>query len=137
MTDLNTLDVHALRQEWSKLFGKPAPSGRCLDVIRRGIAWRRQEEIEGGLSISTGEQLTRLTAALRRNPDYQIGSTLKTGTVLMREWKGIRHEVRVLEEGFEHQGRRCGSLSEVARVITGTRWNGPRFFGLNKEAESA
>ncbi len=132
LAELDTLDLHALRREWTQLFGKKAPSGRCLDVLRRGIAWRQQEKAESGLSASAGQQLTRLTAALGRNPDYQVGSDLKAGTTLVREWQGTRHEVRVLEEGFEHGGKRHRSLSAIARHITGTRWNGPLFFGLKK-----
>ena len=60
----------------------------------------------------------------------RLGATLKPGTVLTREWRGTLHKVHVLDPGFAHQGRTYRSLSEIARVITGTRWSGPRFFGV-------
>ncbi len=129
---LKALDLHRLRREWTQLFGKKAPSGRCLDVLRRGIAWRQQEKAESGLSASAGRQLTRLTAALGRNPDHRVGSDIKVGTILIREWQGTRHEVRVLDQDFEYGGKHYRSLSAIARFITGTRWNGPLFFGLKK-----
>ena len=61
---------------------------------------------------------------------------LRAGTVLVREWRGVAHRVLVLDTGFEHQGKRFGSLSEVARAISGTRWSGPRFFGLQDRPPS-
>jgi hypothetical protein len=65
-----------------------------------------------------------------RNYNLDPGPTLRPGCSLIKEWRGVRHEVRVLEEGFSYAGERFGSLSEVARRITGTRWNGQVFFGL-------
>ena len=59
---------------------------------------------------------------------------LSEGTVITREWKGVRHEVEIADGGFIYRGERWKSLSEVARTITGTRWNGPRFFGLRETA---
>ena len=60
------------------------------------------------------------------------GQSLRAGTILVREWRGVTHRVLVLDEGFEHEGKRYGSLSEAARAISGTHWSGPRFFGLEK-----
>jgi hypothetical protein len=62
---------------------------------------------------------------------------LKAGATLVRGWRGHTHTVRVLEDGFEHQGERYTSLSEIARVITGAHWSGPRFFGLRRAARGA
>ena len=62
---------------------------------------------------------------------------LKTGSVLVREWRGVEHRVLVLDDGFEHRGRRYKSLTQIARTITGTRWSGPRFFGLEAPSDSA
>jgi hypothetical protein len=129
---LHHLDLPALRLEWSRLFCRKTPAGRCLDLLRRGIAWRLQANGQTGLSASARLQLTRVTAAVARNPDYPAGPSLKAGTVLVRQWKGVPQEVRVLEHGFTYQGRQYRSLSEIARLITGTRWNGPLFFGLKK-----
>ena len=118
---LEDLDLPALRREWSRLFGRRAPAGRCLDLLRRGIAWRLQENARSGLSASARLQLTRLVAAVARNPAYGVGPKLKPGTVLVRQWKGSAQEVRVLEYGFSYQGKPYRSLSEIARLITGTR----------------
>jgi hypothetical protein len=60
------------------------------------------------------------------------GTGLRAGTILVREWRGMTHRVLALDEGFEHDGKRYGSLSEVARAISGTRWSGPRFFGIEE-----
>ena len=134
---LQDLDLLALRREWSRLFGRKAPAGQCTDLLRRGIAWRLQEHAQAGLSAAARLQLTRLTAAVARNPGYAVGPKLKPGTVLVRQWKGRPQEVRVLEHGFAHQGKQYRSLSEIARAITGTRWNGPLFFGLKKVAPNS
>jgi hypothetical protein len=61
----------------------------------------------------------------------------KSGTVLIREWRGVKHRVTVLDHDVVYRGRRYQSLSEVARAITGTRWSGPLFFGLTKRTEEA
>jgi hypothetical protein len=60
---------------------------------------------------------------------------VKPGAILVREWKGERHQVTLMEDGFAYQGKAHESLSEIARLITGTRWNGPRFFGLRPDKE--
>ena len=133
LSQLESLDLPALRREWSRLLGTNAPTGRSRELLLRGIAWRLQEIAQSGLSAKVRQHLSRLTQAMARNPDYRVGASLKPGTVLLREWKGQRHEVRVLEQGFAY-GEACyGSLSEIARIITGTRWNGIVFFGLKKK----
>ena len=91
-----------------------------------------QEARLGGLSPKAQKRLRDLGAAFARNPDHQLSSTLglKPGSALVREWKGIRHHVYVLDDGFAYRGARYATLSEAARTITGSRWSGPRFFGL-------
>lgn len=122
---LEDADLAQLRLEWEERFGA-APRLRSADLLRRILTWRVQAAAEGGL-----DQVTRrLLAGNRTGPE----SMLPEGTVISREWKGLRHEVEVAEGGFVYRGERWKSLSEIAREITGTRWNGPRFFGLREAA---
>ncbi len=108
------------------------------------VAYRIQEQANGGLSPETGRRLTTIAAALERDPTYtplselRITSELriKPGTRLIRRWKGEMHRVTVLDHGLDYRGRHYRSLSEIAREITGTRWSGPLFFGLRKNGIS-
>jgi hypothetical protein len=106
------------------------PSGP--DLLRRGIAYRLQEQRYGGLSTSVQRQLNQLIKVLTKKctGHIELPKRVKYGAVLMRLWKGKSYRVTVLDDGFACEGRVYNSLSEIAREITGTRWNGPRFFGL-------
>jgi len=121
---LAALDLAGLRNEWRRRYGAP-PRMRSKDLLARLLAWRIQADAFGGLDAVT----LRLLKSERAAPP---AVDLAPGTRLAREWQGRRHEVEVLERGFRHDGRIYGSLSEVARAITGTRWNGLRFFGLRE-----
>jgi len=122
---LETADLRELRSEWEQRYGA-VPKLRSADLLRRMLAWRIQSAADGGFDRATRKLLTGGTAG----PEV----LLSEGTVITREWKGDRHEVEVTEGGFIYRGERWKSLSEVARTITGTRWNGPRFFGLRDAA---
>lgn len=126
---LGTFGLEALRRLWRERYGDP-PAIRSPEILALMLAWRIQAGREGGLE-------TDLRRALRRPVSAPGPSTLTPGTRLTREWQGVAHEV-VVEEGsrFRHLGRLYKSLSEVARTITGSRWNGPRFFGLRVEAKA-
>jgi hypothetical protein len=118
---LERLDLAGLRAEWRRRYGV-TPTLRSHDLLRRNLAWRIQADAYGGLSPAVRDALRR------KGP---IGPALQPGVRLAREWRGVRHEVDVLEgEVMLYQGNRYDSLSSVARAITGVRWNGPRFFGL-------
>jgi len=119
---LQALNLEALRTQWRRRYGPP-PRLRSADLLRRLLAWRIQAEALGGLSPEVRRALARTGAAAR-------GPKLEPGVRLTREWRGMRHEVEITEQGVLYRGRSYASLSEVARAITGTRWNGPRFFGL-------
>jgi hypothetical protein len=139
IADLAALDTDDLRQRWTELY-RLAPTLRISrDVLIRGVAFRIQEETHGGLGKSCRRQLKRLAETLRDEgaiPTTQ-GQTFKLGTKLIREWKGKVHEVVIAGNGYEWGGKRYRSLSQVARSITGTRWSGPRFFGLATEKQAA
>jgi hypothetical protein len=125
---LEALDLAGLREEWRRRYGDP-PKMRSTELLSRLLAWRIQSEAFGGLDAAT----IRL---LRSDSSTPASRSLMPGACLAREWQGLRHEVEVLEEGFLHQGTTYRSLSETARAITGTRWNGHRFFGLRPKSPS-
>lgn len=120
---LEALNLGDLRAEWRRRWGPP-PTLRAVELLRRLMAWRIQAEACGGLDAETRRLLRHAGARPR--------ATLQAGARFHREWQGRHHEVVVGEGGFEWSGQTYRSLSEVARAITGTRWNGPRFFGLRQ-----
>jgi hypothetical protein len=97
------------------------------------IAYRIQEQALGGLDRETSKLLTRLVRG--ENSGINLNQRLKAGTVLVREYQGERHTVTIVPTGFLWQGTIHPSLSTIAGAITGTSWNGPRFFGLRVAAE--
>lgn len=118
-----SMSLVELRSEWERRYGA-APRHRSADLLRRVLAWRVQADVHGGLDATTRKQLAREDLPLRVVPP--------PGMRLAREWAGRTHEVAVIESGVVYEGKTWGSLSEVARHITGMRWNGPRFFGLRQ-----
>ena len=116
------MDLEAVRTLWRSLYGEP-PKLRGVDLLRRMLAWRIQLDAAGGLD-------PELRRALRKGEPVPRGPALQPGARVGREWRGVRHDVEVLEEGVLYRGQPFESLSAVAREITGVRWNGPRFFGL-------
>ena len=130
---LQTTPIVELKAQWRSLFGtEPPPFNR--PYLQSRLAYRIQELAYGGLKPETlarlkalGEELARERAEGRR-PRYAERPI--AGTRLIRDYQGSRHTVTVTANGFEWQGRPYQSLSAIARAITGTRWNGPVFFGL-------
>ena len=121
---LKGLDLEGLRAEWRRRrYGVP-PRLRSPELVRHMLAWRIQANTFGGLDVHTRRRLRQCSALTARRP------APSPGTELRREWAGITHEVTVTPEGFIYNDQRFGSLSQVARTITGARWNGPKFFGL-------
>jgi hypothetical protein len=128
---VRSLDLNALRSRWHLNFGAPPPPALTKDLIARMIAYRIQEEAFGGLDRATIKLLDRLA----RGEKTELKRRLKAGTVLVREYGGERHTVTVVPDGFVWQDRTYSNLSTIARAITGTAWNGPRFFGLRAARE--
>jgi hypothetical protein len=124
-----------LRSAWRQRFGEAPPLIRSRDVLLRLMAWRIQAEAYGGLDAKTQRKLDSIAETLERGGDYapKAAHSLSPGVVLTREWKGNVHRVTVLAEGFQYLGKSYGSLSDIARTVTGTRWSGPRFFGLEQK----
>jgi len=132
---LRKISVVELKQRWETLFGTPAPNNsRSYLEVRLGN--RIQELMLGGLSRDTRRVLDLLVKELDgKNARKAIMTDPRKpvpGTRLLREWDGAEHSVTVLRDGFDWQGRKFKSLSAVARAITGTQWNGYRFFGLRE-----
>lgn len=119
---LADLDLEPLRQVWRAHWGAP-PSLRSPQLLRRLIAWRLQVAAFGDIPAETRAQLRR-PASRRRS------ALLNDGSTVAREWKGRVHEVQVVGGAFVYAGQTYRSLSQIAFHITGTKWNGPRFFGL-------
>ncbi len=131
--------VAKLRTEWQRLHGHAPPNGLGRSLLARGIAYRWQETVHGGLTSARVRELARLALQLERSGDLHVERqlSLKTGTRLVREWHGRTVHVMVLEEGYEFEDRRFASLTQIARHVTGTNWSGPRFFGLRHRTRAA
>jgi Protein of unknown function (DUF2924) len=108
-------------------FGPVPPRGLTKDILGRMIAYRIQEEAFGGLDRETAKLLDRLA---KGHKPSEMNRRLKPGTVVVREYEGVRHTVTVAADGFLWREMTYSSLSTIAQLITGTKWNGPRFFGL-------
>jgi hypothetical protein len=131
---LRDLDVAALRARWQTVFGRGAPPHLPRHLLFRMVAYRLQVDILGDLDAESRRLLdqseTPEKAGQRAVDVGKRVSMLRPGTVLGREWRGRIQRVAVLADGFSWNGKTYPSLSKVAFAITGTRWNGPKFFGL-------
>lgn len=116
-------ELKQLRREWRRRYGT-SPRLRSVLLLRHVLAWRIQADAFGGLDTATCKLLRD-----ERPPREPL---VAPGTIIIRKWRGRRHEIEAATDGFLYDGRRWKSLSEIARTITGTRWNGPRFFGLRE-----
>ncbi len=139
--ELKLLSRDDLIKLWYKYFDEEPPNGTKNETLIKHIAWQIQVKKYGGYSSETLKQLEKLTQKLNnkseinesdvKNSSRQI-LEIKPGTKLIREFKGKKHEATALEKGFRYNGKSYKSLSAIANEITGTRWNGKKFFGVNK-----
>ncbi len=138
LTSLRGLDNPALRERWRVLYHTEVPVRIGRSLLLQAIAYRLQERALDGLKSSTRRLLERAAEdSGDRQPAAQAPAPkARPGTVLIREWHGVSHRVTLLADGVLLRGAHYRSLSEVARKITGTRWSGPRFFGLRAPKES-
>jgi len=151
LADLAHLDLDDLRRRWRRLNGRPAPEHLPRHLLVRLIAYRIQAEMFGDLDSKSIKLLRELAQqqAKRRggasgaptleslNLSSRGARSLAPGTVIGREHGGTMHHITVLTDGFVWNGTTYRSLSEVAYAITGTRWNGPRFFGLKSNRKAS
>jgi hypothetical protein len=139
---LRGLDVAELRARWHSVFRRRAPPHLPRHLLFRILAYRLQADHLGDLGSEMRRLLDRASTPAevgKRAADFNHRRTeLRPGTMLVREWDGDLHRVMVLADGFAWNDKTFESLSKVAFAITGTRWNGPRFFGLrDKPAKEA
>ncbi len=135
VSGLRDLTAKQLKDAWKERLGTEPPAIRSREVLLRLLVWRFQSEALGGFDAPTELKLREIAKALERDGSYEpkIRRELSPDVVLTREWKGVAHKVTVTARGFQHQGKEYRSLSDIARTITGTRWSGPRFFGLEQK----
>ena len=137
LTALPEKTTAELKQLWRDLYDREPPPYNKPFLVKR-LAYRIQELAYGGLSARAEAKLRDLIEEEHRRvkgkAPMRKGDRPIVGTRLIREWKGDEHTATVLADGFDYQGRRYKSLSAIARAITGTRWNGPAFFGLRKHS---
>ena len=134
ISGLNQLPKPELALRFRRIFGKTPSLRASRELFTLAIACHLQGQVEGGLSDQARRRLN-----CHGSPSTASGKTpgvsplrFKPGTRLVRVWQGLAHQVTVMEDGFDYQGARFGSLSAIARSITGTRWSGPAFFELRK-----
>ncbi|MBI3700870.1 MAG: DUF2924 domain-containing protein [Afipia sp.] len=126
-----------LRQRYQALFGRDPPDALGPDLLRRSIAHHIQTRAYGGLSAKTRRDLDREARVVADNPTKAVclSRKIKSGSELIRVWNGKTYRVVVSPNGYLFEGNHFSSLSEIASLITGTNWNGPRFFGLRSRTE--
>lgn len=136
---ISDVDAGALRESWKAVFRAPPPPNLSRSFMIRALAFRVQEKALGGLKPSALRILNRAAEA-ESSLEIQRAATRRVapGTVLIRQWHGVTHRVTVLDHDVIYRELRYKSLTEVARLITGTHWSGPMFFGLrNRRKEAA
>jgi Protein of unknown function (DUF2924) len=139
---LRDLDLSGLRERWHSVFRRKAPDHLPRHLVYRMIAYRLQAERLGDLDRDTQRFLDQVAAGTRDGNEVQAGDNhpsrhgLQPGTILVREWDGKSQRVMVLDQGFAWNGTTYRSLTQIAFAMTGTRWSGPRFFGLRSHRRS-
>ena len=134
LAEMTYSDLH---QAWRRHYRSTPPKKLSRDILELGIAWKIQETGLGGLGVAVKRQISDLanTMVTKSGLVKARSVSLKPGARLLRAWRGVTHEVMVVEEGFIWAGKTWRSLSVIAREMTGTRWSGPRFFGLRCTTE--
>ena len=140
LEQLKQLKPEELRKRWQAVFGSNPPPKIRSSLMIQTIARRMQEKAFGGLKPSTQRLLQKV--AQDAGADSKVPTTGKkaqprVGTLLVRERHGTKHQVSVLKDGFVYRSKRYGSLSQIARTITGTQWSGPLFFGLKSRTDQS
>ena len=139
MDRLATAPIVELRMRYREVFRADPPKAFGPDLLRRSIAHRIQEKAYGGLFRPTQRLLDQLVKAMAAKPNgkLELPRRIKPGSELVRTWKGKTYRVVVQPDGFAYDGNAYAGLSEIASLIAGTNWNGPRFFGLRTKSQGA
>jgi Protein of unknown function (DUF2924) len=138
VANLEGLDLDGLRRQWRAHLGGEAPAHLSRWLLMKVLAYRLQTDALGDLDKSirrilrSGKEDGVGAPFDRRAPQTREGLGLKAGALLVREWNGRLERVMILDEGFAWNGQTFGSLSQIAKAMTGTNWNGHRFFGLRQ-----
>ncbi len=127
--DLQNKTSQEMRSLYRSLFDGPMPYNASQLNLRAKIAYRIQELSIGALSDEVKDKLEKIS----RKKGAKKYNNLMIGTKIHRRWNGVIYEVEILKDGFEYGGQKFKSLSAVANKITGTKWNGPKFFNLKQE----
>ena len=137
LKDLETRGDDELKHRWRSLYGTKPPQKIHRSLLIAGVAHRMQENALGALKSSVRRHLMQAASnpATPRPSSHYPSLRPRAGTVLVRDWGGVTHQAKVLEDGILFRSKRYKSLSEIARVITGSRWSGPLFFGLKSTAK--
>lgn len=135
--DLGKLPRSKLREVWQIELNENPPACFGRELLALGIAYARQEHRYGGFRKTSVRELDRLfTRVLGGSAGTGRAAPFgRPGTILVREWNGTTHHVTVVADGFAWNGSTHSSLSVIAMAITGTKWNGPRFFGLREATD--
>ena len=127
-----------LRLAWREFHRAGPPMGLSRDLLIRALAYHLQERAHGGPRAALRRRIRVLAAGLDKGAlSISTGVVPKTGTTLVRQWRGHTHTVLVHADGYEHEGQRYRSLTVIAERITGAHWSGPRFFGLTPRARAS
>ena len=138
IAELVSRSTQDLRLGWRKLHLAGPPLGLSRDLMIRALAHELQERADGGPSAALRRRLQTMARELARGASsFDPGIVPKTGTTLVRQWRGHTHAVLVREDGFEYEGQHYRSLTVIAERITGAHWSGPRFFGLTQRARAS
>lgn len=135
---LPSMTIAALRAEWRRLYRHHPPAKLRRDTLELAVAWQLQAQALGGVPAPAKRRLGELAGQLTTGSDLPRARrvVLKPGARLVRQWGGETHEVLVTEHGFVWRERSWKSLSVIAREMTGTRWSGPRFFGVDRSSKA-
>lgn len=131
LIDIAELPLPELRLRWTEAWGLVPPPKISRIMLERSLAFKMRESAGGGLTAEQQARLDKLVTAYKRNPVPLRELRVKPGTRLLRTWQGTQYDVLVRQDGYEHKGKLYRSLSDIAKTITGTSWNGWRFFGIN------
>ena len=124
IADISSFDRAECLDRWREVFERPPPKYLSPQFMKRVLIWEMQNRALGGVSLNTTRRLNQIASGKTRP------ATTKPGSHLIREWNGRTYQVEVVEGGYVMDGKTWRSLSAIARHITGARWSGPRFFGV-------